>query len=142
MKKYNNKELREKLTDLQYEVTQRKGTEPPFENPYWNQKEPGIYVDVISGKPLFLSSDKFISKSGWPSFVRSIPSSIKETKDTSYGMIRTEVKSASSGAHLGHLFEGDGPEGQPRYCINSASLRFIPKDKMKEEGYGKYIDQI
>lgn len=130
-----------KLTNLQRHVTQEGGTEPPFRNAYWDHHEEGIYVDIISGKPLFSSLDKFDSGTGWPSFTKPIDAGEVTTHtDTSYGMERTEVKSAKSGAHLGHVFN-DGPrdKGGLRYCINSASLRFVPKAELAKEGYGQYL---
>lgn len=133
--------LRSKLTTEQYAVTQKNATEPAFRNEYWDEKRPGIYVDITTGEPLFISTDKYDSGCGWPSFTKPIDKAlIKEDKDTSHGMIRTEVRSKSGDAHLGHVFD-DGPKdkGGLRYCINSASLRFIPKEKMKEEGYGDYL---
>jgi methionine-R-sulfoxide reductase len=133
-------ELKNKLTAQQYYVTQQCGTEPPFHNEYWNNHRAGIYVDVVTGKALFSSLDKFDSGSGWPSFTRPIAKDrVVEKTDASHGMIRTEVRSSEGGSHLGHLFDdGPGPTGE-RYCINSAALRFIPVDKLKEEGYGQYL---
>ena len=141
MSKYHkNPEAVSRLSPEQYRVTQRDGTERPFENAYWDNKEPGIYVDVVSGEPLFASTDKFDSSSGWPSFTRPIePENVAEHQDKAHGMVRTEVRSKSADSHLGHVFP-DGPRqaGGLRYCINSASLRFIPLDQLEAEGYGSY----
>ena len=136
--------IKEGLTDLQYRVTQRDETEAPFDNAYYNNFEPGIYVDVVSGEPLFLSTDKFEAGCGWPSFSKPIKKeSIICKTDTSHWMIRNEVRSKHANSHLGHVFE-DGPEekGGLRYCINSAALRFIPLEKMEKEGYGEFIPYI
>lgn len=137
-------ELRTKLTAEQYAVTQKNATEKPFTNEYWDEKREGIYVDITTGEPLFVSTDKFDSGCGWPSFSKPIDKKlIAEKKDTSHGMDRIEVRSQTGNAHLGHVFT-DGPidKGGLRYCINSASLRFIPKEKMKEEGYADYIQLV
>ena len=133
--------LKEELTDLQYKVTQEGGTEKPFDNEYWDHKEKGIYVDVVTGEPLFSSKDKYDSGTGWPSFTKPIEeSSIMEVEDKTLGMNRTEVKSLTGDTHLGHLFD-DGPkdEGGLRYCVNSASLRFVPYEDMEEMGYGHLL---
>jgi methionine-R-sulfoxide reductase len=130
-----------KLDDLAQHVTQQCGTEPPFRNAFWDNKKPGIYVDVISGEPLFSSTAKFDSGTGWPSFTAPLEAThIVEKTDSSHGMSRTEVRSKHGDSHLGHVFP-DGPRaaGGLRYCINSASLRFIPKEKLMEEGYGEYL---
>lgn len=129
-----------KLTPNQFHVTQEDGTEPPFRNEYWDNHADGIYVDVVSGEPLFSSTDKFDSGSGWPSFTKPIDPAVVSTKtDKSLWMTRTEVRSATADSHLGHLFD-DGPrdQGGLRYCMNSASLRFVPAEKLEEEGYGAY----
>ena len=141
MKTYNkNPETVSLLTPEQYRVTQQDGTERPFDNAYCDNKEPGIYVDVVSGEPLFASVNKFDSSSGWPSFTKPIePENVVENLDTSHGITRTEVRSTHGDSHLGHVFP-DGPSegGGLRYCINSASLRFIPLDELESEGYGRY----
>ena len=133
-----------RLSPEQYRVTQQNGTELPGNGEYLNNKEPGIYVDIVSGEPLFASSDKYESGCGWPSFTKPIePANIKKLPDPNLGMVRTEVRSKSGDSHLGHVFD-DGPadRGGMRYCINSASLRFIHRNDMEAEGYGAYLDQV
>jgi peptide methionine sulfoxide reductase msrA/msrB len=133
--------LKNKLTPIQYEVTQNNGTEPAFRNEFWNHQDEGIYVDIVSGEPLFSSKDKYDAGCGWPSFTKSIEkTSIKEELDVTHNMVRTEVRSKEADSHLGHLFD-DGPidQGGLRYCINSAALRFIPKQDLEKEGYGEYL---
>lgn len=140
-KAIDKEELKQKLTPIQYHVTQENGTERPFQNDYWNNEEEGIYVDVITGEPLFSSKDKYDAGCGWPSFTKPIDKNqVEEKTDTTHGMRRTEIRSKDSDSHLGHVFE-DGPmeAGGLRYCMNSAAMRFVPVSKMDEEGYKKYL---
>jgi methionine-R-sulfoxide reductase len=135
-----DEEIRRRLTPLQYKVTRKDGTEPAFDNAYWNNHEPGIYVDIISGAPLFSSTDKYESGTGWPSFTRPLnPDQIVEKEDRSFFMVRTEVRSKLSDAHLGHVFNDGPPPTGLRYCINSAALRFIPAADLAKEGYEKHL---
>ena len=138
---HSDEELRKRLTPLQYSVTRENATERPFVNEFWKHAEEGLYVDIISGKPLFSSRDKFDTECGWPAFSKPIQDSeVKELRDRTHGMERTEVRSKTGDAHLGHVFtEGPKERGGLRYCINSASLRFIPKSKLAEAGYGDYV---
>lgn len=139
-RKPSDEELQKKLTPMQYKVTQDEGTEPAFNNAYWDNQEPGIYVDVVSGEPLFISTDKYDSGTGWPSFTKPLePENIILTPDNTFFTTRTEVKSKIGGSHLGHVFDdGPAPTGK-RYCMNSASLEFIPVKDLQKRGYGKYL---
>ena len=141
---HKNPEAIAKLSPEQFRVTQQSATERPGTGAYLHNKEAGIYVDVVSGEPLFASSDKFESGCGWPSFTKPIePANVDELRDTSHGMIRTEVRSAHGDSHLGHVFpDGPSDRGGLRYCINSASLRFVPRAEMEAQGYGAYLDQV
>jgi methionine-R-sulfoxide reductase len=136
-----DEELKKRLTPMQYEVTQLNGTEPPFQSEFWDNKREGLYLDIVSGEPLFSSLDKYDSGCGWPSFIKSLhDENVTEIMDRSHNMVRTEVRSRKADSHLGHVFE-DGPKdkGGLRYCINSAALRFIPKEDLEKEGYGEYV---
>jgi methionine-R-sulfoxide reductase len=135
-----DEELRRRLTPLQYKVTRKDGTEPAFSNAYWDNHEPGIYVDIISGAPLFSSTDKYDSGTGWPSFTRPLdPEQIVEKEDRSFFSVRTEVRSKLADAHLGHVFNDGPPPTGLRYCMNSAALRFVPQANLVKEGYGEYV---
>lgn len=143
-KKPGDGELRRQLTPEQYRVTQHEGTERPFQNEYWDNPRQGIYVDVVSGEPLFSSLDKYDSGTGWPSFTKPIEAgSVTTRTDRQYGIVRTEARSKEADSHLGHIFE-DGPAGAGglRYCMNSAALRFVPVERLEEEGYGQYLERF
>jgi len=139
-KKPADSELKKKLTPIQYEVTQHEGTETPFRNEYWNNHQAGIYVDIVSGEPLFSSLDKFESGTGWPSFTKPLePQNVVTRSDRKFFMVRNEVRSKHADSHLGHVFDDGPPPTGLRYCMNSASMRFIPVEKLQAEGYGQYL---
>ncbi len=138
-KKPSDDELRKSLTPLQYDVTQNEGTERPFQNDYWDEKREGLYVDIVSGEPLFLSSDKYDSGTGWPSFSKPIKEEfVVEKTDTKLFSTRTEVRSSQSDSHLGHVFKDGPPSTGMRYCMNSASMRFVPRSELEDQGYGEF----
>lgn len=139
-KKPSKEELKKKLTPLQYQVTQEDATEPPFKNAYWDEKRPGIYVDIVSNEPLFSSLDKYDSKTGWPSFTKPLEGVVLvEKKDTHFFRTRTEIRSPLADSHLGHVFDDGPPPHGKRYCMNSAALRFIPLEELKKEGFESYL---
>lgn len=142
-KKPSDSELKQQLSEIQYYVTQQDGTEPPFENPYWNEQRPGLYVDIVSGEPLYSSADKFDSSCGWPSFTKTIKTDAVNTKrDLKFGMVRTEIRSSLADSHLGHVFnDGPLPLGT-RHCVNSAAVEFIPLEELEARGYGDWLADV